>query len=269
VAFSVPLSAQFVLKGTLYHDVTGAPVRGTVMLIDPSTDAPVAHVVTDSSGQFVLKVSAGTYQIAAVRDGFSSTLSSPVAFQNGERLTIRIPLAVDGDPKHPIGVIEHAQLDELGGGGGGGGVRSGGAEVSDAGRQEYDARQSMHGPGLRYTRADLARSSYGTLGEFLERIPGLSMSDPSSAGSVQMSRSMTAAGGALPAIGSSCHVGWFIDGHRMDYGTTIDPSTDAIGRMQLESINAVEVFRGLSEMPTELASPDLQCGAVAIWTRRE
>ena len=38
--------------------------------------------------------------------------------------------------------------------------------------------------------------------------------------------------------------------------------------MQIETIEAVEVFRGVSEMPPEFSAPDIRCGAVAIWTRR-
>ena len=38
-------------------------------------------------------------------------------------------------------------------------------------------------------------------------------------------------------------------------------------RMPMEAIEAVEVFRGVSEMPAEFAAPDLRCGAVAVWMR--
>ena len=54
----------------------------------------------------------------------------------------------------------------------------------------------------------------------------------------------------------------------MDLPGQIDPATDALGSMQIEAIEAVEVFRGVSEMPPEFAAPDLRCGAVAIWMRR-
>ena len=67
---------------------------------------------------------------------------------------------------------------------------------------------------------------------------------------------------------SACHVGWFIDGHRMDLPGRLDPITDGLGSMSLDQIEAVEIFRGLSEMPSEFAEPDLRCGAVAIWTKR-
>ena len=46
------LSAQAVLRGVLYDDATGERLRGTVMLVDPATDAPLIHMATDTLGQF-------------------------------------------------------------------------------------------------------------------------------------------------------------------------------------------------------------------------
>src|SRR3954471_3991216 len=85
--------AQAVIRGTLYNDATGTPVRGTVMLVDPATDAAVVHTVTDSLGQFALQTSRGTFQLAAVHPGFTAVLSAPIALNNGERLTLRVPIA--------------------------------------------------------------------------------------------------------------------------------------------------------------------------------
>src|SRR5690242_18269072 len=72
--------AQAVVRGFLYDDATGRPIAGTVMLVDPSSDAPVVHVVTDSSGQFQLQARANTYQLAAVHPGYKSILSAPIHF---------------------------------------------------------------------------------------------------------------------------------------------------------------------------------------------
>ena len=84
--------------------------------------------------------------------------------------------------------------------------------------------------------------------------------------SVQMSRS---AGTPMwNASGSPCHVGWFVDGRRMDLPGRSDPLTDGLGSMHLDTIDGLEVFRGVSEMPAEFAAPDLRCGAIAVWTRR-
>src|SRR5262249_35119478 len=102
--FSIPTigtigRAQSVVRGVLYDDASGSPIRGTVMLIDPRSDAAAAYTATDSVGAFYLQVREGVYQISAVRPGYKSVLSAPVPLKNGERLTIRVPIAENGDPE--------------------------------------------------------------------------------------------------------------------------------------------------------------------------
>src|SRR5262249_47982778 len=99
--------SQGVVRGVLYDDATGKPIRGTVMLVDPQSNAAAAYSPTDSVGAFTLQAHEGVYQISAVRPGYKSVLSAPVPLQNGERLTIRVPIAENGDPEHRIGVTEH------------------------------------------------------------------------------------------------------------------------------------------------------------------
>lgn len=251
------LHAQAVVRGVLYDDATGTPVRGTVMLVDPSTDAAIVHVSTDSLGNFSLQTGRGVFQLAAVRPGYSSVLSAPIPLENGERITIRVPIAEQGDPQHRIGVTEHIRP----------------SEARDAKRAAADptgfASRRVSGTGLQYDRKQLEKSTYHTLGEFLQNVPGLKVGDPNSTGSMMMSRtaSMQMAGAMAGSL-ASCSIGWFVDGHRMDMPGRTDGVTDGLGGIPLDAIEAVEVFRGLSEMPSEFASPELRCGAIAIWTRR-
>lgn len=249
------LGAQVTVKGVLYDDATGTPVQGTVMLVDPASDAAVVHVSADSLGQFVLQAARGTYQIAAVRPGYTSVLSAPVPLVDGERLTIRVPIAQSGDPQHRIGVVEHYRPDTP--------PR---INARTASVQGFESRKAT-GTGLHYDRSDIEKSNVHTLGEFLENVPGLRVVDPGSTSSMNMMRSSTGTFVNTAAGVTACHVGWFVDGHRMDLAGQIDPVTDGLGSMSLDAVEAVEVFRGLSEMPSEFAEPDLRCGAVAIWTR--
>lgn len=252
-----PLHAQAIIRGTLYDDASGSPIHGTVMLVDPSSDAPVVHVTSDSLGQFQLQADGGTYQLAAVRDGYGSVLSAPIALVNGERMTIRLPMAHDGDPMHKIAVIEHIKPDRS--------QQRAMVDYHDTMRG-FESRRAV-GDGLHYDRTQFDRSSASTLGEFLQNVPGFDVVNPESTASMQMSRSANL-GISNGTNGNLCHVGWFVDGHRMDLpGQNIDAATDALGDMQLDAIEGLEIFRGLSEMPSEYARPDLRCGAVLIWTR--
>ncbi len=250
------LVAQVVVRGVLYDDATGRPLAGTLMLVDPSTDAAVVHTATDSVGNFSLKVRDGRYQIAAIRPGWTSVLSAPVDFANGEQLTIRVPIAESGDPTHRIGVVERIRPEGV--------VK----KVSAAERLAADLEHRRRvGTGLQFGRARLEQSGVQTLGQFLQMVPGLSVRDPNSTASMEMNRSAGMGRvGARPS--AACHVGWFLDGRRIDIPGRTDPLTDGLGSISIETIEAVEVFRGVSEMPAEFAAPDLRCGAVSIWLRK-
>lgn len=263
---STAAAAQVTVRGVLYDDARGTPLRGTVMLVDPATDAAVVHVSTDSLGQFSLEAARGTYQLSAVRPGYQTITSAPIGFTNGERLTVRIPIAEQGDPSHKISVTEHVKPAE---------TEDQQVALLERLRTGYMAGFAMRktvGAGLQFDRAQLERSMSHTLGEFLQRVPGFHVVDPSSTNSMSMARNQTATMlSNWAGSGVQCHIGWFVDGHRMDSQGSVagqpDPATDALGGMSLDAIEGVEVFRGLSELPSEYASPDLRCGAVAVWTR--
>jgi len=247
--------SQAVVRGFLYDDATGRPIAGTVMLVDPSTDAAVVHTATDSSGQFTLQARASTYQLAAVHPGYKSVTSAPIRFQDGERLTVRIPIAESGDPQNKIGVMEH--------------VRPQASLKSAEARRDNNGVESRKtaGVGLHYNHDDFDRTNFQTLGQFLQSVPGLRVADPRSASSMSMTRSSSAMVSSVLSRNNECHVGWFVDGHRMDLPGRPDPLTDGIAGLPLDGVEVVEVFRGLSETPAQFADPDLRCGVVAVWTR--
>jgi hypothetical protein len=258
-AFAVSSAgAQAVVRGYLYDDATGRPIPGTVMLVDPASDAPVVHMATDSTGQFHLQARAATYQLVAVRPGYKSVTSAPIRFLDGERLTVRVPIAENGDPQNKIGVTEHVRPNAS-------------AKIAEARANDDGGLSSRKaaGIGLQYTRDDFDRTNFQTLGSFLQSVPGLRVADPRSASSMSMTRSSTAMVNSTLSRGSAtdCHVGWYVDGHRMDLPGRTDPMTDGLASMPLDGVVAVEVFRGLSETPAQFADPDLRCGVVAVWTR--
>jgi hypothetical protein len=248
--------AQAVVRGFLYDDATGRPIPGTVMLVDPASDAPVVHASTDSSGQFQLQARAGAYQLAAVHPGYKSVLSALIHFQDGERLTIRIPIAESSDPQNKIGVLEH--------------IRPSAPVKASESRADADggaASRKLAAVGLQYSHADFDKTSAQSLGDFLQSVPGLRVVDPRSASSMAMTRTGASPSSVLSRNANACHVGWFVDGHRMDLPGRADPMTDGLASLSLDAVEAVEVFRGLSETPAQFADPDLRCGVVAVWMR--
>lgn len=253
------ISAQAVVRGFVYDDSTGKRLaNAAVMLVDAATDAAVVNTRTDSLGQFALKARQGNYQIAAVLEGYTSVLSAPVPLADGEQLMIRFPIAVGSDPRNKIGVLEHVKPSAAK-------VRT---ALDESPHMSAVERRRIAGTGLQFSRNQLEESKAQNVGELLRRIPGVSVRDGNVRDAVQMRRS----GGANlmgPRAPSNlaCRVGWFIDGMRIDR-PGMASSTDGLSTIRLEELDAVEVFRGISEMPPEFASPDLRCGAIALWTRR-
>jgi hypothetical protein len=259
-AFVVPasVSAQAVVRGFVYDDSTGNRVAGAaVMLVDAQTDAPVVNTKTDSLGQFVLKARHGTYQIAAVREGYNSVLSAPIPLAEGEQLLIRFPIATNGDPHNKIGVLEHVKSA----------AAPARAALDESPQLAAIERRRTIGTGLQFTRTQLDGSQAMNVGEFLRRVPGVSVRDASTTESVQMLRGGgTSARPRVPAS-LACHVGWFLDGIRIDR-PGIPATVEGLSSIRLDELDALEVFRGVSEMPPEFAAPDLRCGAIALWSRR-
>jgi hypothetical protein len=131
----------------------------------------------------------------------------------------------------------------------------------------FESRRRM-GNVLSFDRTQLSKAQAHTLGDLLRTMPGVSLSSFSSGSAVQMRRSGGTGLSMRGTIGGSCRVGWFVDGHRIDRPGMSDPMTEGLTSMSLDDLEAVEVFRGLSEMPAQFAEPDLRCGAIALWTRR-
>jgi hypothetical protein len=261
-AFFLPsqLRAQVIVRGVLYDDATGSPLKGTVMLVDPATDAAIVYAASDSAGNFHLRTRVGAYQIAALFPGYTSVLSAPIQLADGEQLTVRIPIAQNGDPQHKIGVLERVRPTET--------AKAKAEQAVTGAGMRHEARR-IAGAGSWFGRDKLEKAGVATLGQFLQTVSGFQVRDPNSTSSMQMSRSAAVNSLGLRGPASpACHVGWFLDGHRIDLPGRTDPLTDGLGSTPLDQVEALEVFRGVSEMPAEFASPDLRCGAVAVWTRR-
>lgn len=258
-------SAQAVLRGVLYDDSTGTPLRGgAVVLVDPASDSPVYHTQADSTGVFSINIEhAGMYQIAAIHEGYQSILSRPVPFQSGDRLTVKIPIAQGGSPLHHIGVTEHVTAL----------AAAAPARVQPRMTEEDEAlsRRGHTGLGTVYDRQKLMTMNVHTVGDVLAMTPGVGVADPmgGQSSSVQMRQSQLnfGPGSAAGLTGSVCHVGWFLNGQRYDRP---DDSAGiyALTGLSIKEVDAIEVYRSISEVPAEYAASDLRCGVVAVWTSR-
>jgi hypothetical protein len=64
-------------------------------------------------------------------------------------------------------------------------------------------------------------------------------------------------------------VSFFVDGIQVSSSTDTDPSSLApVATLRLSAVAEIQVWRGPSEVPVQYARPGVNCGAVAITTRR-
>jgi len=255
-------SAQSVLRGVLYDDATGTPLSGgAVVLVDPGSDTPIYHTQADSTGVFSLDIAhPGTYQIAAIHEGYQSILSGPVPFQAGDRLTVKIPIATGGNPIHHIGVTEHVTALAA--------AAPAQPQPRTTEQEAMLAHRGHSGLGTVYDHQKLLSMNAHTVGDVLAMTPGVGVDDPmgGQGSSVQMRQSQMNFGGTGTSS-SVCHVGWFLNGQR--YDRPDDPGgMYALTGLSIKEVDAIEVYRSISEVPAEYAASDLRCGVVAIWTSR-
>jgi hypothetical protein len=67
---------------------------------------------------------------------------------------------------------------------------------------------------------------------------------------------------SAPAVEAACPMTIFLDGRMHRYpiaGVNVLPTSE---------IEAIEIFRGVSEVPAEFAGEHARCGVIAIWTTR-
>jgi hypothetical protein len=69
-------------------------------------------------------------------------------------------------------------------------------------------------------------------------------------------------GSALSATSGPCPMRLFVDGKMWRY------NPNGLDAIPLSEVEAIEVFRGLAEVPGEYSSDHARCGVVALWTKR-
>lgn len=190
--------------------------------------------LTDSTGRLkLLRLPAGKMHIAVTLLGFR-TETSVVHLRPGQVHVEQFSLEDQAIPVEGINVTvdDHsAQLDVL--------------------RGFYERRE--RGIGYFMTRAEIEESGTSDLTNLLHMVPGLRTS-PSQFGQTRMRATRT-------PVTSQCRIKVYIDGMR--YRNPSDVAGIPTG-----DIEALEVYRGRSELPAQFADLDTNCGAVVIWTRR-
>jgi hypothetical protein len=258
---ATPLAAQTV-RGKVLDAATGEGVaQAEVQALSEGHDLGRARTAADGSFEMRLRT-AGTVRIQARRTGYAVTLTGDLPVEMRETVEVEVRMSAAAVAMEPLRVTARVEPP-----------RRRSLEVNGF----YERERKGTGKFLR--REDLASShtnrSNQTLGQVLSRVPGalISYQGPNQYvyfqrnGTPVVRRTSTAQGtnARWGAPNNACLPRVFLDGARVIY----DAQTDINGIVDMDQVEAVEVFRSASEIPVQYNDNNSQCGVIVIWTRKE
>jgi hypothetical protein len=232
------LLAQTVV-GHVIADITDSPiVSATVELLDSYRNFR-QRVVTDSAGRFVIEPeSPGDYHLRVHSIGYKSNTTPSFDVEVDDALRVRIVLSPEAVLLAPLEI--HARSRPL---------------LRDMTMQGFEERRAL-GLGVAITRDRIEQRPGASVTDLLRLVPSVRVISSGGATDVVIQ-------GAGQAIyGGQCRVQIYLDGRHFEYDAT---TLDHLFAWDLE---AIEVFRNLSELPAEMANPEARCGVIAVWSRR-
>ncbi|MEI8255013.1 MAG: TonB-dependent receptor [Deltaproteobacteria bacterium] len=224
----------------LVRNVSGVAIPGAEVWIEGTN----RRVVSNDSGEFRLdSVPSGRVKVLARRVGFRPD-SKRVSLAQGDAKQVKFMLE---------GMLE--ELDAV--------VVT--AREGASGRlREFWARR-MVGIGVFVTRDEINRRHPPQTADLFQGVMGIHVMTRSGNGEPTRIVTGRQAVSAIPrgnsAASNQCPMQYYVDGIFMSPGSF---SVDDISPMQIE---AVEIFRGPSEVPARFRQRETGCGLVVIWTR--
>lgn len=251
--FSEPVAAQ-VLRGTVRADSGDVPIVGAEVLLEGSQWS----ARSDRAGDFRLEgIIPGSYRLIARAVGYKP-LSTQAIIAAGDTIEVDLvltklaielaPLEVTADkPRHLTAVMR--------------------------GVEERRSR----GLGRFLLREELAKWDHGPVTGALRAVAGLRLVPMPCSGGYAVATTRGGDGLAVPPIRCSgingrnlllqpaCYLSIYLDGVRV--WTWSDQVPPDMNKIQAMGIQAIEIYRGPSELPTQYQTTGSACGAVLFWTR--
>lgn len=214
---------------------------------------PGAEVWIEGTNRRVVSNDSGVFRLDSVPNGRVKVQVRRVGFRPDSK---RVSLA-QGDAKQVKFMLE-GMLEELDA------VVVTAREGASGRLREFWARR-MVGIGVFVTREEINRRHPPQTADLFQGVMGIRVITRS--GNGESTRIVTGrqAVSAIPrgnsAASNQCSMQYYVDGIFMSPGSF---SVDDISPMQIE---AVEIFRGPSEVPARFRQRETGCGLVVIWTR--
>ena len=247
--FATPLAAQ-TLRGKVLDATTGAGIpAAAVRALSEGRD--VGHARTAADGTFFFQLRApGTVRIEAQRAGYRTTVTSELPVGGRETVDVEVRLSAEAIAIEPLRVTARVEPP-----------RRRNLELNG-----FYERERM-GIGQYVRREDIERRANQNLAQVLARVQGAAIQYVGSKQYIYFPRN------GRPNIRqtfrgppqNACLPRLFVDGARVTY----DANNDINAVVNPGQVEAIEVFRGPSEIPTQYNDNNSMCGVILIWTRNE
>jgi hypothetical protein len=247
--FPVALQAQSVIYGVIRTDSTRRPIAGAEVVIDS------LKLVTRSRGDGsyrLEKLPAGTYPMLARAIGFT-----PLRFE----VTIAGTDSVEIDFELVRSVQTLAPLK----------VDASVPRFQSATMRAFEERRKR-GFGAFFDRAKLAQLEPGPATSTLRRLGGIRLivsTYPTECPGLFAASGRGGQGVATchnKPLPDACYLAVYVDGVQLWTPQQPDPPPN-MEEYQLRDFQAIEVYRGASELPAEYQGTGNACGAVFFWSR--
>jgi hypothetical protein len=243
VSSAAPAQSAQRLAGRTLDGETGEPLPLVELsLVLERGSSPVAAIRTGEDGRFVLeRPGGGAYLILARRVGYAPVVHPIPDSLWGAEGSVELRLARRAEELAPVATTGRTRRTSF--------LLEGFEERRRLGRGTFISRDDIEArgwPGLMY---------------LLRGIPGLTIDQGTTRSSTVMGLSMNGTRRCQPLI--------FLDGVQM----TRAEDSFTLFRDVLESVSgtdltAVEVYKGLSELPPRTGGAEARCGAIVVWTKR-
>lgn len=249
---SSPVSGQAVLTGLVREDATGRLLSGVEVLVEGSSRS----AVSDKAGEYAFKSVPGGLQIVLFRSvGFRPFR---IRVELGEGAVTRldaslVPFAVRLDPLEVTGEVKQPR---------------------GMGREAFEERRRL-GFGKFIDSLELRRSEDRRLSDLLRAHNGILISQNRYAASARTGCYMqiiydeqSVYSPATFTPPQPVSVGTNPRGARSASRPMPQPTPIDINTFQVAGLDAVEIYRSLSDTPLQFGGAAAGCGTVVLWSRR-
>jgi hypothetical protein len=232
------------LRGRVVDEATGTGVAtALVEFLDVHTRVRATDVA-DAEGAFVLAdLPTGSFRLRASRIGYARALTPYWILESGEVLTLVVYLDPDAVLLAPLEITARERSR---------------SPVLSA----YYNRVQRGVGGTFITREEIDRRNPSQVTDLLLDVPGVRVI---SGGIGANSRVVSIARSAMLS-GGRCPVQIWVDGMLATRNPGAAVSLDELAIP--ETLEGIEIYRGLATIPPEFVTPDARCGVIALWTRR-